>query len=121
MTAELASLSHSRADGGKPRLHPCGAVPFAALQPLWRGSLATWLPPVIEDGVDHASTMDSDAELASRLLVFAERQHPDLPRVVSLTELEPLQAESLASEWSRSLFYRLVAVSIHISEPTRPY
>ena len=108
MTAELASFSHSRADGGEPRLHPCGAVPFAALQPLWRGSLATWLPPVIEDGVDHASTMDSDAELASRLLVFAERQHPDLPRVVSLTELEPLQAESLASEWSRSLFYRLV-------------
>jgi len=86
-------------------------VPFAALQPLWQGSLTTWLPPIIEDsgyGASHAGTMDSDAELAGRLLVFAERQHPDLPRVGSLTALEPLQAESLASEWSRSLFYRLV-------------
>ena len=108
MTAELTSFSHSRADGGEPRLHPCGAVPFAALQPLWLGPLATWLPPVIEEGAGPAGTLDSDAELASRLLVFAERQHPDLPRVVSLAELAPLQVESLASEWSRSLFYRLV-------------
>ena len=108
MTAELASFSHSRADGDAPRLHPCGALPFAVLQPLWLGPLATWLPPVIEEVASPADTLDSDAELASRLLVFAERQHPDLPRVVSLAELAPLQVESLASEWSRSLFYRLV-------------
>lgn len=111
MTTERASLSHSRADGDLPCLHQPGAVPFAALQPLWLGSLANWLPPMIEDsgyGTSHAGTMDSDAELAGRLLVFAERQHPDLPRIASLTALEPLQAESLASEWSRSLFYRLV-------------
>lgn len=111
MTAELASLSHSRSDGGFPRLHQPGAVPFAALQPLWLGSLGTWLPPIFEDSESaavQANAMDSDAKLAARLLAFAAEQHPDLPRVVSLRELEPLQAESLASEWSRSLFYRLV-------------
>lgn len=110
MTAELANFSHVRADG-EPRLHQSGTEPFAALQSIWQGSLATWLPPIDEDfgyGAGHTGTLDSDAQLASRLLVFAERQHPDLPRVVSLAELEPLQAESLASEWSRSLFYRLV-------------
>lgn len=111
MTVERASLSPSRADGDLPRLHPCGAAPVTALQPLWQGSLAPWLPPMIEDrgyGAASAGVLDSDAELAARLLTFAAAQHPDLPRVASLTELEPLQAESLASEWSRSLFYRLV-------------
>ena len=111
MTAERASLSPSGADEALSRLLQSGAEPFASLQTIWQSSLAPWLPSMTGDTETMAAPVEalgSDAELAARLLVFAAEQHPDLPRVATLTELDPLQAESLASEWSRSLFYRLV-------------
>jgi ferric iron reductase protein FhuF len=98
---------------------PCSAqgVPLSALQGIWQGELAAWqsvLCAEVEAGVPLFIPEQGDEALADLLLCYARQQHAGLAPVAAWADWSLSQREALASEWGRSLFYRLSVPALSV-------
>ncbi len=98
---------------------PCSAqgVPLPALQGLWQGELAVWQSVLCDEvaaGVPLFVPEQGDEALAEWLWRYARLQHPGLAPVATWADWSLSQREALASEWARSLFYRLSVPALSV-------